>query len=179
MFQFLRKWFSGDSGDSGPVPAEPAAPAARAATAPGTEIRYDPGLVDHLLADHRRIETLFALVGQAAKSRDAHRLRENLHAFATILRGHLLTENVRFYVYLQHTLGLDTENTELVLGFRKEMQHIGRALGDFLQRHGEREDWDEQAWSGFDAELAGIAPVLVKRIETEESILYPLYLPPR
>jgi hypothetical protein len=34
-------------------------------------------------------------------------------------------------------------------------------------------------WQSFQQEVGGIGKVLTKRIETEENILYPLYLPPQ
>jgi predicted membrane chloride channel (bestrophin family) len=181
MFDFLRHWFQGNtaapSDTTSRTPAEGVSQPSP--TAPGTGIHYDPLLPQRLLDDHRRIESLFADMVAAAHVRDVVRLRQALDGFTTALRGHLLTENVRFYVYLQHTLGSDPENTALVHGFRREMQQIGRVLGDFLQRHGERETWDEAGWSRLSRELAELAPVLTKRIETEETILYPLYLPPQ
>ncbi len=181
MFAFLRHWFQDKSAPAPRTsPRKPAeAVAGPSPTAPGTGIHYDPLLPQRLLDDHRHIESLFADMVAAAHVRDVARLRQALDGFTTALRGHLLTENVRFYVYLQHTLGADPENTALVHGFRREMQQIGRVLGDFLQRHSERETWDEAGWSRLARELAELAPVLTKRIETEETILYPLYLPPR
>lgn len=181
MFEFLRHWLHDRSADpTTETSHSPADNVSRASpTAPGTGIRYDPALPQQLVDDHRRIEALFADMVAAAQARDPMRLQQAMEGFSTTLRGHLLTENVRFYVYLLHTLSTDPENTALVHGFRHEMQQIGRVLGDFLQRHGEHQVWDENSWSRLAKELSELVPVLSKRIKTEESILYPLYLPPQ
>ncbi len=186
MLEFLRHLFRDKPARSPDIPSQervhtgtdPLQPPS-GATAPGTSIHYDPALIQRLLEDHRHIESLFADMVTTAQQRNAAHLQQVLDGFTTALRGHLLTENVRLYVYLQHTLGGDPENAALIQGFRQEMQQIGRVLADFLLRHREREVWDEDGWSRFAGDLAQLAPVLKKRIETEETILYPLYLPPQ
>jgi DNA polymerase/3'-5' exonuclease PolX len=89
----------------------------------------------------------------------------------------LLKENVRFYVYLQHSLEGDAENAAIMHEFRREMQHIGKAVADFLHKYTTEGEWDGMMWQSFQQEVGGIGKVLVKRIQTEENVLYPLYLP--
>ncbi len=172
MFEFLKRLFQ-----SRPQTAAPAtAAAAPQASAPGTHIHYDPHLVARLVEDHRRMEGLFGGILEASGQRDESRLVPLLGAFGSAMRDHLLTENVRFYIYLQHTG--DPEQAALVSGFQHEMRGIGKVLTSFLFRHSEREEWGEAAWSEFARELDEIAQVLTRRIATEENTLYPLYQPP-
>ncbi|MDD5388019.1 MAG: hemerythrin domain-containing protein [Gallionellaceae bacterium] len=171
MFEFFKRWFQ-----SGPASNEAAAAeSVPTATAPGTHIRYDPLLVKHLIEDHRRLEGLFGGIVAASQARDVDLMTRNLGLFGNAIRDHLLTENVRFYVYLQHTGG--EEQAAVVHGFQHEMRGIGKVLTAFLFRHSERETWDDLAWSDFTRELDEIAQVLTRRIATEESSLYPLYQP--
>ncbi len=172
MFEFLKRWFQPRLTSEGTAVADTAA----TATAPGTHIHYDPHLVGHLIEDHRRLEGLFGRIVAASQARDPDLLAKNLSTFGNAIRDHLLTENVRFYVYLQH-IG-DAEQGAIVHGFQHEMRGIGKALTSFLFRHGEREEWDDAAWSEFTRELDEIAQVLTRRIATEENTLYPLYQPP-
>lgn len=171
MFEFLKRWFqsgrNADEATAHPVPT---------ATAPGTHIHYDAQLVAHLIDDHRRLEAQFADIIAASQARDVDRLTRSLSSFGNGIRDHLLTENVRFYIYLQHTG--DAEQAAIVHSFQHEMRSIGKALTAFLFRHGEREEWGDQDWSVFTRELDEIAQVLSRRIATEESTLYPLYKPP-
>jgi hemerythrin-like domain-containing protein len=100
-----------------------------------------------------------------------------LQEFGSLLQGHLLKENIKLYVYLQHALANDPDNAALMQGFRKEMNGISRTVTRFLKHYGE-ENWDRQRQEKFGHDLQAIGEVLVKRIETEESVLYPLYMAP-
>ncbi|MBK6742437.1 MAG: hemerythrin domain-containing protein [Hydrogenophilales bacterium] len=110
--------------------------------------------------------------------RDGARWRVTLAQFGDALRGHILKENIRLYVYLKHSLQGDEDSTAIVHQFSREMHHIGLAVTDFLTRYTGDRNWDDAQWSVFERDLKEVGAVLTRRIETEESILYPLYLPP-
>ncbi len=146
-------------------------------TAPGTEIRYHENLVPELLEDHQTLLALFEKVSQAQEAGEFQQLPSMLEEFGSLLRGHLLKENVRLYIYLQHALANDPDNSALMQGFRTEMHGISKVVNRFLRHYGQTE-WDQQRREDFASELKAIGEVLVKRIETEEKVLYPLYMPP-
>ncbi len=145
--------------------------------APGTEINYYPDLVPELLDDHQILLGLFTEVTKTYEAKDYARLPGLLSEFGSLLRGHLLKENIKLYIYLQHALANDPENSALMQEFRTEMHGISKAVTKFL-KHYSVEDWGEQRRSAFGDDLGAIGKVLVKRIETEESVLYPLYMSP-
>ncbi len=146
-------------------------------TAPGTEIHYYSDLVPELLNDHQVLLKRFAEIAEAEKRGEFHRLPGLLEEFGSILRGHLLKENVKLYIYLQHALANDPDNAALMQGFRTEMHGISRTVTNFLKHYGQKE-WDQQRREQFGTDLDEIGEVLVRRIQTEEEVLYPLYLPP-
>ncbi|MDP2831915.1 MAG: hemerythrin domain-containing protein [Pseudomonadota bacterium] len=170
MFEFIKRWFQPRQ-----ARIEPVAPA-EAPIAPGTRIHYDPHLVAHLIEDHRRLVALFGDIVAASQARDEGHLVPLLGTFGNAMRDHLLTENVRFYVYVQHAG--DAEQAAVVHGFQHEMREIGKVLTAFLFRHTKQEEWNDDTWSLFARELDEIAQVLTRRIATEENTLYPLYQPP-
>jgi len=145
--------------------------------AAGTQLHYDPNLVPGLVSDHQALLGIFGEIAAAMEQKNVSRTKEKLGEFGDALRGHLLKENVRFYVYLQHSLEGDTENAAIMHEFRREMQHIGKAVADFLHKYTAEGEWDGKMWQSFQQEVGGIGKVLTKRIQTEENILYPLYLP--
>lgn len=173
MFEFL--WKKRDS----PVPTEVHKPEEliRQGTAPGTFLHYDPNLVPGLVADHKMLLGIFGEIVAASNQKNMAQLKEKLGDFGDALLGHLLKENVRFYVYLQHNLESDPDNSAIMRDFRKEMQHIGKVVADFLHKYTAEGSWSETMWQEFQREVDGIGKVLVKRIQTEENVLYPLYLP--
>ena len=96
--------------------------------------------------------------------------------FRFALQGHLLTENVRLYVYLERRLAHDPASYELIHSFRHEMDRIGRDVVHFLEQYRELET-KPHLLQTFISDLDAIGKVLVKRIQSEEDILYPLYAP--
>lgn len=165
--------------DPVPPPAEAAAPPveeAGARTAPGTRIHFNPELIPRLTADHQRLLQGFTSIREAALGGDLATAALRLETFRNDLQGHLLTENIRFYVYLEHALAEDPENHALMRGFRHEMDDIGKAVVAFLGRYRTLAE-DPGLAEGFASDLDGIGAVLVERIRREEETLYPLYRP--
>lgn len=179
MFEFLWKSKAQPAPSEAPKQAEPPRqPQAQQGTAPDTHLHYDPNLVPSLVVDHKTLLWIFGEIGAAIDQKNRALVQERLGNFGDALRGHLLKENVRFYVYLQHSLKADPDNAAIMHDFRKEMQQIGKAVADFLHKYTAEGEWDEAMWKSFQEQIDGIGKVLVKRIKTEEDVLYPLYFPP-
>lgn len=176
MFEFLWKRKKQATQEVAREPAKTGTPA-ESGVAAGTQLHYDPSLVPNLVSDHRMLLGIFGEITAAMEQKNMIRTKEKLGEFGDALRGHLLKENVRFYVYLQHSLEGDAENAAIMDEFRREMQHIGKAVADFLHKYTAEDEWDGRMWQSFQQEAGGIGKVLTKRIDTEENSLYPLYLP--
>lgn len=170
-------WKNMSSPASGEMPATPSKASSQQGVAHGTQVHFDPKLVPSLIADHQMLLSIFGDIGNASKQRNSGLLKEKLGEFGNALRGHLLTENIKFYLYLQYSLEGDAESAAVMHDFRKEMQHIGKAVADFLRRYEDTTDWNNAAWEQFENDVMQIGKVLIKRIQTEENVLYPLYLP--
>ncbi|MEN8168719.1 MAG: hemerythrin domain-containing protein [Pseudomonadota bacterium] len=145
-------------------------------TAPGTEIRYSPDLVDSLKSDHQTLLGLYGDIDKAFKEKRYADVSSMLTTFKSGLNAHLLTENVRLYIYLQHALVADPTSSELIHGFRKEMDEIAKVAIGFLRKY-ETIGVDEDLADHFATDFATIGKVLVQRIQKEEGTLYPLYMP--
>lgn len=158
-----------------PVPVVPV-PRAEEHVAPGTQIHYSPELIDRFKSDHQHLLGLFGAIKAAASDGDVATAATHLDAFRGALQGHLLTENVRLYVYLEHALAGDAQSHMLMHEFRHEMDEIGKAVVAFLGKYRDLASRPDLA-SEFGHELDGIGKVLVQRIQREEATLYPLYLP--
>lgn len=154
--------------------AAPATPVMSQASNKG--ISYDQSLIDQFEAEHQSLISLFGKIKTSAESQDFKGVQKYLKKFTSVLRGHLLTENVKLYVYLSKALANDIENKEIMMTFRQEMMQIGRVVNQFVTRY-EQTIWDNDMKANFLDELLAIGDVLVRRIEQEESVLYPLYMP--
>ena len=137
---------------------------------------YDSGLVPSLKNDHQELVALFEQIGRTYEARRFHEIPALLTAFKTRLEAHLLTENVRFYNYVESTLRDDAENLALIRDFRREMNTIARGVIDFVKKYQSSNDADG-LMHGFLADYRTVGGLLVQRIQREEGNLYPLYMP--
>jgi len=144
--------------------------------APGTQISYNIDLIPQLRAEHQQLLKLFAMINKAFAGNDLVLTAKYLEDFRRGIQSHLLTENIRFYIYLEHSLGQDTESLGLMRDFRQEMDTIGKAVLTFLGKYKDiatRPDFSIP----FAKDLEDVGKVLVDRIKREEETLYPLYFP--
>jgi hemerythrin-like domain-containing protein len=153
-----------------------AAPQEEVHTAPGTQIRYSPELIDSLQQDHQTLLGLYGDINTAFEEKRYADVSAMLITFKSGLNAHLLTENIRLYIYLEHALVGDTISSELIHGFRKEMDEIAKVALGFLKKY-ETIGVDEDLAAHFAIDFATIGRVLVERIQKEENTLYPLYMP--
>lgn len=165
--RFLKRLF----GTQAPEPAAPVLPE------PGNAartIRYDETLVDSLKHDHEELVAMYTRMGEDAAAGRFDGLDAALQEFKVRLESHLLTENVRFYVYLEQMLADDAENTALIRGFRREMNSIARGVVDFVARY-RKEPVSAANQAEFLAAHGEVGRLLTQRIAREESELYVLY----
>ncbi|MBU0752527.1 MAG: hemerythrin domain-containing protein [Gammaproteobacteria bacterium] len=163
-----------------PVPVAPsptAAAPASVANAPGTTIHHDSRLVETLKEDHRLLIDIYNAIDAARRSDSLLTVQTRLEQFRMVLQDHLLKENVRLYVYLEHVLNGDPVSHQLMHDFRHEMDGIGRVVVGFLGKYRQIGIHPELA-AEFATDFAAIGEALVGRIRREEDTLYPMYAPP-
>lgn len=176
MFEFLFGKGKGKAGVSQDQAAAPRAPEPAPGAAPGTAIHFSPDLIDQLKRDHQTLLGLFAALREAFAAGNHTAVAEHLETFRIAIQSHLLVENIRLYIYLEHQLSGDAGSHELIHGFRHEMDAIGKAVMAFIAKYKDiAVDHNLAASFGKDADAVG--RVLVDRIKREEATLYPLYLP--
>lgn len=157
-------------------PANPAAERPQESKcAPGTRIHFDPNLVGELKEDHQALLALYDDIKSTFESKQYGELPNKLDEFRSTLQQHLLTENVRLYIYLAHTFQCDDMNFELIRDFRKEMDGIAKTVMNFLQKY-DAIGIDNNLAPSFSEDFATIGEVLNARLEKEEKTLYPLYM---
>ncbi len=138
-------------------------------------ISYSPTLIDALKDDHSDLIELYSEIAHIMASGHYDAIPEALTSFKTKLDVHLLTENLRFYCYLEQNLSGHTAELELMKSFRREMSSIARAVVGFVRK------WQftvitKANKDSFLEEYAQIGDALTQRIEREENSLYTLYM---
>ena len=142
-------------------------------SAPARGISFDASLIERLKNDHEDLVALYQKIGGLLESGKYGDIRSELVNFKTRFEAHILTENVRFYVYLEQQLQ-DTHNIELMRDFRREMNTIARGVVEFVKKY-QFTAFDAGLREQFAQDYRTVGGLLAQRIEREESNLYPLY----
>lgn len=141
---------------------------------PAKTIQYDQTLVPQLIDDHHALVAMYQKLGNDVRSGRYQGVATALLDFKTYLEGHLLKENVRFYVYLEQSMAHDAENLALVKDFRREMNGIARGVVDFVKKY-QVTPVSHATQNEFLADYDAVGQLLAMRIGREESQLYTLY----
>ncbi len=168
---FFRKMFGQENVDVAPRMYEPVKPEQ------SHRVGYDPKLIDSLLGDHARIGAIFARIGTASKSGDYDEVRKLLVRFKSGLQAHILTENVRFYTYVEELTANDHENAKVMHEFRRDMNAIARKVIEFVKKYQDADFSSHAEREQFAGDYAAVGTLLEQRLDNEENDLYPLYIP--
>jgi hemerythrin-like domain-containing protein len=140
-------------------------------------IRHDPALLESLLHDHIELNAIYQRIGKLRQDGHYDEIRAELVNFKTRLEAHILTENVRFYTYLEQSLSDDAHNAEMMRDFRREMNTIARAVVAFVKKYQAAGTFDPSLQAEFARDYQSVGELLKQRLGREESSLYPLYQP--
>lgn len=140
------------------------------------KIGYDAKLINSMLHDHAELGRIFGNIGDAQKTSNFDDIRPLLIQFKTRLEAHVLTENVRFYNYLEQSLAGDATNTVTMHSFRREMNGIARSVVDFVKKY-QSSNFTPEERRQFATDYDAVGKVLEQRLDSEENNLYPLYQP--
>jgi hypothetical protein len=145
----------------------------------GDEFSFPPHAIDsHLVPmlrqDHRDLDAMAEEIREAAAAERYEELAALIAAFKTRLQAHLLTENYRLYGRLEIWFARDAACSELMRGFRREMNGIGREAVRVLEK------WQARGIHPIDAEpfrreFDHIEGLLRQRADREERSLFLLY----
>ncbi len=175
MFNFFGKKEAESPAKAGGETAQEKQGETQYKNAPGTEIHYHPDLIENLKSDHKRLLGRYGDIKSHFEAADYEQVAGQLEQFKMDLQGHLLTENIKLYIYLDHMLANDEMNATLIKEFRREMDGIARVALKFLSKY-EAIGVDKDLAPSFAKDFAEIGKVLVERIKREEEVLYPLYV---
>lgn len=156
------------------APAPVPTPVSSRPTTVTSTIQHDARLVRDLMQDHVSLVEHFTGLLPLLRDGDVKGFRAQLASFKTEFQGHIIKENVKFYVYLEQSLAGDDTNIELMRDFRREMNAISRAVVQFCNKYAEARV-DIATIRQFELESGDIAQALLSRIEREERDLYSLY----
>jgi hypothetical protein len=139
-------------------------------------INYDPHLISELESDHGRLVELYGRIwSEGFEVNDYAKTASLINQFKSDFQAHLLTENVKFYVYLEQSLSKDKHNLDIVREFRTDMNDIANAAVKFCKKYSG--NFNIALIQQFKEDYTAVGEVLTRRVSLEEKSLYVLYQP--
>jgi regulator of sigma D len=169
VFSFIGNFFKGRKEQP-----EAERPVIRPAATTG--IKYDPSLIKDLKDDHSDLVALYGEIwSEGYQKQDYSKMATSIAHFKSDFQAHLLSENVKFYVYLEQALANDPHNLALVKEFRTDMNDIANAVVKFCKTY--QGDFSASKLEKFKSDYQAVGEVLTRRVSLEEKSLYVLYQP--
>ena len=172
MFGFIGNYFKNKQAQKpAPIPT----PVQRRTRSKHT-INYDPNLIQELEDDHGALVELFGRIwSEGFETKNYVKTASLISQFKSDFQAHLLTENVKFYVYLEQSLAEDPHNYAIVKEFRADMNEIANAAVKFCKKY--QCDFSPALVKQFKDDYQQVGEVLTRRVSLEEKSLYILYQP--
>lgn len=135
---------------------------------------HDLKLIPSLTGEHKKMLRMVDEIALSVRDEKLVAATQQLKTLKAALSDHLLTENVRFYGYLENRFPDSSANGKILKEFRTEMDEIAHVALNFIKKYTtvQLEPMQVQA---FTSELQVISNALLDRIYREEKTLYPLY----
>lgn len=138
-------------------------------------INYDSNLIDELESDHEKLVKLYGRIWAEFEQANYGKVATLINQFKGDFQAHLLTENVKFYVYLEQSLADDPHNLKIVKEFRTDMNEIANAAIKFCKSY--QGKFSPEMVQKFKSDYTTVGEVLTRRVSLEEKSLYILYRP--
>lgn len=137
-------------------------------------IRRDDALIQKLKEDHRVLLAMYGDINSSAQAGKWRLVESGLLDFSTTLTDHLLTESIKLYTYLKQEHRTDEDAFASIQSFSSEMARIGKTVKAVLDNYKDISVSPEKQ-NTFTEDWQGLGHALGKRIQREETSLYPLY----
>ncbi len=171
MFGFLGEYFKSKKAKEQKV-----RPVIKPKSKSNLTIKYDPNLIEELESDHAKLVTIYERIWtEGFKESNFSHASTLISQFKSMFQAHLLTENVKFYVYLEQTLADDPHNLRIVKEFRTDMNEIANTAVKFCKTY--QGKFNSEMIHKFEDDYKAIGEVLTRRVSLEEKSLYVLYQP--
>jgi len=149
-----------------------------AAYAKNTRISYDSELIESFEYEHKVLMTLMKKMNKTLAQPNFSASIKLLRKFTHIFRSHLLTKNLRLYIYLQHTLESDEASIKIIKQFKRDGHAMGRMVNHFYNKYNKHELSNIEK-KIFPVELQEMQAIVIENMAKEGTILYPMYVNPK
>lgn len=138
------------------------------------KVLHHPRLIGQLENDHERLIELYGMLKSAVAASRMSDLNGLLTQFSSVLRGHIMAENMKLYIFLSYHLADRPEQVARVKKMRRAKKALANQVTSMRQQFADQH-MDETLLSSFASQLADIGLNLGERVKEEDAFLYPLY----
>lgn len=142
-------------------------------------LNYDPNLTETLHDEHNKLINHMKFLQKTVEEKDLPLLPIALELFRGEMLEHVSKEILQLYVYLRNALKDQPEQYQLMKNLRKEMDLLLNVMLDFLDKYSEIEIETimrtPKIQTDFLEGITNLVALFNRRIEVEESVLFPLY----
>jgi hemerythrin-like domain-containing protein len=132
-------------------------------------------LIESLTDDHKNIIKYYLNIQNGFSKNSSKIILENLSNLNFLLRSHFLKEDNMLYLYLQSLYANDSKNLDFIKHMKTEMMHLEPTVFNFLTKYSQIHEWNNDTFKSLENDMKILTPVLLERIQNEESKLYSLY----
>jgi hypothetical protein len=141
---------------------------------PGTQIRFDPQLVETLIAEHHELLAACERLEIACNKERVAQIADQLQAIEDHLRQHRIQEDVKLMIFVEKRYSDNDEMAALLSMFRKERDSMKRQLSEFFAKYALLRECPSLV-ADLREDVGKAIKLIVGMIEAEEQNFFPLY----
>lgn len=135
---------------------------------------YNPDLIENLTKEHKEILKTCFIIEHLASEQEWEKTQAAMQSLSHLLNRHVDKENHILFQLLEDALEDDSQEIEMVQYIRRDLNQLSSNLRNFIHQYCNMPH-DAINGSQFCKEFALMLRYVERRIELEESALYPLY----
>lgn len=141
---------------------------------PGTQIRFDPQLVDTLVAEHQDLLAICERLEIACEKERTNQVADRLQALEERIRRHRMQEDIKLMIFVEKRYSDNDQMAMLLSMFRKERDGLKRQLGEFFAKYALLRECPSLV-TELREDVGKAIKMIVAMIECEEQNFFPLY----
>ncbi|KOR31533.1 hypothetical protein TI04_00275 [Achromatium sp. WMS2] len=141
---------------------------------PGTQIRFDPKLVDALLAEHQQMLAAWEHFEIACEKEKLPQVAELLKSLDEQMLQHRMQEDVKLMIFIEKRYNDNDQMATLLAMFRKERDALKKEIAEFFSKYGTLAEHPELIVE-LRKDVAQATHSVMNMIDAEEQNFFPLY----
>lgn len=141
---------------------------------PGTQIRFDPMLVDTLVTEHQELLAICEQLEIACEKERTNQIADRLQTLEERIRRHRMQEDIKLMIFIEKRYSDNDQMAMLLSMFRKERDGLKRQLGEFFAKYALLRECPSLI-TELREDVGKAIKMVMAMVECEEQNFFPLY----